>query len=473
MELVRGRDGQLHPVLPPQFPFYVASRPEAGRCLMSTREVRPGEVVLTDSAIILGPASPLVCIVCCSSRGQRSRCPGCRHVLCSSCASHSEEECAILAKIGHTADMYNIILPVRFGLLQQRDPEMFEWLLQNMDHNQERNNNEEMFQSTDRMTTLLSDNVPGITKELAWKIVGILFTNCFEFKIAEIDARALYPLVSLVNHSCIPNMHHTNLINQLEALPPTEGQTRLEGEIVVMQLEAQRTILPNTELTIRYNDYMMSQIQRQKFLSEQWFFRCQCSRCQDPTEFGTMTSSLPCPDCQNGCLLPSPYSKNWECRNCEHWETENEVEERENEFMRLAQTRPVPYNIRTCLQQLHDLSKVLHNNHIIIVNLKQKFLFNFSINMKKIRDLSPDQRRKLSPLFLAQEKYCRQLLTYHEVLDPGKSSIKTKILLELRKVLMIQTRVMADDPGATRDDLANKLEEVKHLNYLVFEKVPL
>ena len=101
MELVRGRDGQLHPVLPPQFPFYVASRPEAGRCLMSTREVRPGEVVLTDSAIILGPASPLVCIVCCSSRGQRSRCPGCRHVLCSSCASHSEEECAILAKVGN------------------------------------------------------------------------------------------------------------------------------------------------------------------------------------------------------------------------------------------------------------------------------------------------------------------------------------------------------------------------------------
>ena len=46
--------------------------------------------------------------------------------------------------------MYNIILPVRFGLLKQRDPEMFEWLLQNMDHNQERNKNVEMFQSTDR-----------------------------------------------------------------------------------------------------------------------------------------------------------------------------------------------------------------------------------------------------------------------------------------------------------------------------------
>ena len=70
--------------------------------------------------------------------------------------------------------------------------------------------------------------------------------------------------------------------------------------------------------------------------------------------------------------------------------------------MRIANTRPSPYNIRTCLQQLHDLSKILHNNHILIVNLKQKFLFAFSINMKKVRDLSPDQRRKLAPLFIAQ-----------------------------------------------------------------------
>ena len=111
--------------------------------------------------------------------------------------------------------------------------------------------------------------------------------------------------------------------------------------------------------------------------------------------------------------------------------------------MRIAETKPRPYNIRTCLQQLHDLSRVLHNNHIIIINLKQKFLFAFSINMKKVRDLSPEQRQKLSPLFVAQEKYCRQLLTYHEVLDPGSSDIKTKLLLELRKVLLIQTRLEA------------------------------
>ena len=118
---------------------------------------------------------------------------------------------------------------------------------------QERNLNEEMRASTDRMTTLLAGSTPGVTKALAWRIVGILFTNCFEFRISGISARALYPLVSLVNHSCIPNMRHTNLLNQLDTLQAGAGR----GEVVVMQLEAARTILAGTELTIRYNDYMM------------------------------------------------------------------------------------------------------------------------------------------------------------------------------------------------------------------------
>lgn len=468
MELVRDLDGQLSPHLPPHFPFRVSQTTSSGRCLVATREIRPEETVLSDSAILLGPASPYVCIVCCSHRP--GRCDGCGHVLCRMCSdsgAHDSQECQALAKCTFTRDMYNIVLPVRFGLLMHRDREMFEWLMQYMDHNEERNKNKEMRESTDRMTTILSKVVTGVDKDLAWKIVGILFTNCFEFKLAEIEARALYPLVSLINHSCIPNMRHTNLINELKS-------EHVEGEIVVMKLEAQRTILPDTELTIRYNDYMMGHTQRQKFLSEQWFFSCACERCRDPSEFGTNTSGLPCSKqgCSSGFLLP--YScKAWRCNKCSHELAREEVEKIEENLVQLSERKPEPYNIRTCLQQLHSLSKILHNNHFIIMSLKQKFLFNFSINMKKIRDLEPEQRKKLSPLFLAQEKYCRQLLTYHEVLDPGQSGIKSRILLELRKVLLIQSRVLTDDPNTTREELANKLMEVKNLSYLVYEKVPL
>ena len=183
------------------------------------------------------------------SRSPRERCGACRHQICSSC-HHDQDECHALKRCGYTADMYNVILPVRFGLLKTRDPEMFEWLLQNMDHNEERNKDEEMRRSTERLVILVSGAL-GVSRSLAWRMVGILFTNCFEFKLTDIDARALYPLVSLINHSCVPNMRHTNLIRQLES-----EDHQVKGEIVVMHLEAQRTILPNTELTIRYNDYM-------------------------------------------------------------------------------------------------------------------------------------------------------------------------------------------------------------------------
>ena len=251
MELVRDSEGVLRPSLPSQFPFTVGETASSGRCLVDSREIRPGQTILTDSAILVGPASPGVCVVCCSSSSPSGRCGACRHQLCSSC-QHDQAECRALAKCGYTKDMYNVILPIRFGLLRSRDPEMFEWLLQNMDHNQERNKDEELRRSTERMVTLVSGSL-GLGKALAARMIGILFTNCFEFKVSDIDARALYPLVSLINHSCVPNMHHTNLIRQLER---GEHQGEHQGEIVVMQLEAQRTILPNTELTIRYNDYM-------------------------------------------------------------------------------------------------------------------------------------------------------------------------------------------------------------------------
>merc|ERR1711974_259128 len=112
-----------------------------------------------------------------------------------------------------------------------------------------------------------------------------------------------------------------------------------------------------------------------------------------------------------------------------------------------------PFTIRSCLEQLRTLSRTLHSNHVLVMLLKQRFLFTFSIGLKKVRDLSPEQRLRLAPLFLAQEKYCRQLLAYHEVLDPGPTPLKTKLLHELRKVFLIQSRLLSDNPNVSREEL--------------------
>ena len=208
------------------------------------------------------------------------------------------------------------------------------------------------------------------------------------------------------------------------------------------------------------------------FLYDQWYFRCKCQRCEDPTEFGTNTSGLPCPAC---CHLVLPETAEaWRCRGCGRPESVAEVWRREERLRELAFTKPQPYNITTSLKQLHALSKLLHNNHYIIMELKQSFLFAFSMNLKKVRDLSLEQRAKLVPLWSAQEKYCRQLLAYHEVLDPGSSLIKTKLLFELRKILLLQSKVLVGSEGEqSRDHLIKVLNEIKSLNTLVYTQVPL
>ena len=207
--------------------------------------------------------------MCCSGRVEPRPCPRCGFRLCPSCstpssprswspaldspqpppAAHPPDECAALARIGNTTDMFNLVLPVRFALLRSRDGDMFEWLLQYMDHNKERAvRHKKMAVSTARMAKIVAGAVSGLGCELSLRIIGILFTNCFEFSSYSLQARALYPLVSLINHSCIPNLRHTNLIKEMRSHD-------LEGEIVVMQLDAQRTVLPGAQLNIRYNHY--------------------------------------------------------------------------------------------------------------------------------------------------------------------------------------------------------------------------
>ena len=40
--------------------------------------------------------------------------------------------------------------------------------------------------------------------------------------------------------------------------------------------------------------FFVGRIDRYRKLQEQWYFNCSCSRCLDPSEFGTWTSSITC-----------------------------------------------------------------------------------------------------------------------------------------------------------------------------------
>ncbi|KAI9598568.1 hypothetical protein BDF19DRAFT_346444, partial [Syncephalis fuscata] len=70
----------------------------------------------------------------------------------------------------------------------------------------------------------------------------------------------VYPVASLLNHSCRPNCIY-----------------RFDG--VQLQVIAQRPISAGEELTISYIDWIYGPNERTNQLERQYFFQCQCLRC--------------------------------------------------------------------------------------------------------------------------------------------------------------------------------------------------
>ena len=124
-------------------------------------------------------------------------------------------------------------------MMRRKERQVFDWLLTYEDHNKERKERCETMEDTDRIAEILVRCVEGIDRHLAVRIVGILFTNCYELGAFGKQRRSFYPLVCLINHSCIPNLRKV----------PT-----LRGGKVVMKLESQRAIRRGSQLTVRYNN---------------------------------------------------------------------------------------------------------------------------------------------------------------------------------------------------------------------------
>lgn len=79
------------------------------------------------------------------------------------------------------------------------------------------------------------------------------------------------------------------------------------------------------QIYTRYTPPQLGTIRRQQLLQKQWYFACDCKRCTDPTECGSMTNALMCPKCatQNGIMLPDnpiQIESDWTCQReeCRH-----------------------------------------------------------------------------------------------------------------------------------------------------------
>ena len=62
------------------------------------------------------------------------------------------------------------------------------------------------------MARLISEALSDTDLEEVETMIAIQYTNSFEINATGLEGRAIYPVISKINHSCIPNVAHCNTI---------------------------------------------------------------------------------------------------------------------------------------------------------------------------------------------------------------------------------------------------------------------
>lgn len=274
------------------------------------------------SYVVSQAARPSVCDFCLKSKDDERcallRCSGCKVVYycakaqCQKNAwlTYHKDECMILRKVAPNIPtdtvrlMARIILKLRAGGTKLSDdlpdwPEgqnrrYFDDLLSHQKDIVRDSKRIEAFQSfyVILQKCLGEDKLP--PKSDVLDIFGKILINSFNIMSDEYQSIGvgLYLGASVLDHSCEPN-----------AVVIFKGK-----ELIVRTIAQVENV---SDLRISYTNILETTTQRRQNLSEQYYFYCDCVKCQDE-EKDALKSSLVCKSCQFGCV---PASKGV-CSKC-------------------------------------------------------------------------------------------------------------------------------------------------------------
>ena len=112
-----------------------------------------------------------------------------------------------------------------------------------------------------------------ICESVLHKLYGIICTNCVRVE----DRICLYPVVAMINHSCVANSCYT-----------------FNAETNSVQLRAKRRLESGEEITVCYTDPWAGQPSRKIKLSNTWYFDCRSAGARGAARAAQFSSfSLP------------------------------------------------------------------------------------------------------------------------------------------------------------------------------------
>uniref|UniRef100_A0A2N9F3I1 MYND-type domain-containing protein n=1 Tax=Fagus sylvatica TaxID=28930 RepID=A0A2N9F3I1_FAGSY len=303
----------------------VFTLPEKGRCLLTTRDFYPGEVIISQEPYVCVPNKSPVESRCdgCFSSSNLKKCSAC-HVVwyCGSTCQKLDWklhrlECEALSRLDK--DRRNFVTPsirlmvklyVRRKLQSEKvipttatdNYNLVEALVSHIPDIDEKQL--VLYAQMANLVNFILQQPDINIKEIAENFSKFA---CNAHTICDSELRplgtGLYPVVSIINHSCSPN-----------------SVLVFEGRLAVIR--AVQYIPQGAEVFISYIEIAGSTMTRQKALKEQYLFTCMCPRCikvgqSDDIEESAILEGYRCKG--EGCnsfLLRSSDDKGFICQQC-------------------------------------------------------------------------------------------------------------------------------------------------------------
>ncbi len=455
--------------------YKIVSDEFVGRHMIAAKDIKPGEVIFKEAPLTFGPAenSDPVCLGCYKAiedADKSFRCPDCEFPMCGIECCQVEEhrafECAEFGRSGHKFDGdYGVVSPLRALMLKKRDPKRWRLVWNHMSHDVARKKSkfwrgktEKAISALKKATTLLETDESVRDAEI---LLGILLVNDFEMSVRrrvksddanvheeeEVSIRALFGLASMPNHSCVANATH-------------DFSDRESG--FVMTMRAVTKIAKGADIHHAYTEPLDPILVRRSLLQVGKFFRCDCPRCNDPAELGTMTSAVKCADCADGYIVPDKdaiedIEADWKCLECGKSVTCQRIQrlyrELKAEADKLDPTKATIEQLEAFVAKCEDH---VHPNHVLAID-KKYHLAKMYGRMKGFEadSMSEEQfKRKLS--------LCRIVLAVLDKILPGRTRKRGMMMYEMHlPLVMLANRALQKGPNAPGVDPARIKDDLK------------
>ncbi|XP_035701318.1 SET domain-containing protein SmydA-8 isoform X2 [Folsomia candida] len=257
------------------------------------------------------------------------------------------------------------------------------------------------------MSTLTKNFIRGachvgdVPEEQIDLILGIIDVNAFRHTLhpnnplrmeavkanKDVDKNAtfLYPKGSMAAHGCRRTV-------RWETLPSGTLEMYVTEDTPALSL-----------LTHPYVDLMKGTPERRRLLRDQFYFDCSCPRCSDRTELGTHFSTLKCPTCFEGNLLPDyplHYKSPWTCASC-HATKPSHFERNVVRGMQAEMKSVLEQCSGNNLAVVAGLAKLLgkyrgkicHPNHFAVVDVEYHLVRRMALMRKPTVDLLLEMKK--------------------------------------------------------------------------------